>query len=345
MHPLLLEQEHVDLFGDIHGCYYPLLRLLERLGYRRIMLDPTEQGEARFTYAHPDARLAIFVGDLIDRGPHIREVVQLVQSMVESGHALMVLGNHEYNAIAFAEEVETHLGLMASGDAPDIDTEVESSPLPKRLQRLMKATLEQYKGHELEWRQRCDWFRSLPLFLEGETFRVVHACWDSELIDQLRRDYPHYRLDAQFYQTSRIKGSFEAQVADRLTRGTSMPLPAGVELKGRDGFIRRFFRTKFWSAEPQTYGDVVFQPDPLPFDLVDHPIKADEQQQLVHYPCDDLPVFFGHYWLKGRPQPLLDNVVCLDYSAVNFGRLTAYTYSGEKPLKEENFVWVYVDPS
>jgi len=345
VHPLLLEQKHVDLFGDIHGCYQPLLCLLERLGYHRIMLDPVEQEGARFTYAHPDARLAIFVGDLIDRGPQVREVVQLVQSMVESGHALMVLGNHEYNAIAFADEVEAHLSLMAEAELSQDQLVLEASPLPRRLQRLMSATLEQFFGHEQEWRERCEWFRGLPLFLEGETFRVVHACWDSELIDQLRRDYPYYRLDAQFYKASRVKGSFEAQVVDRLTRGTNMPLPAGVELKGRDGFIRRFFRTKFWSEQPQTYGDVVFQPDPLPYDLVDHPIKADEQQQLVHYPCDALPVFFGHYWLKGRPRPLLDNVACLDYSAVNYGRLTAYTYSGESSLREENFVWVYVDPS
>ena len=59
---------------------------------------------------------------------------------------------------------------------------------------------------------------------------------------------------------------------DRLTRGTQMPLPPGVEIRSGDGFTRRSFRTHFWCRNPRTYGDVVFQPDNLPLGLEDRPV-------------------------------------------------------------------------
>jgi polynucleotide kinase-phosphatase len=78
-----------DIIGDVHGCNEELERLLQRLGYavRR------EGGEIRVT--PPDGRKAVFVGDLVDRGPGIADVLRLVQGMVEAGTALCVAGNHE----------------------------------------------------------------------------------------------------------------------------------------------------------------------------------------------------------------------------------------------------------
>jgi hypothetical protein len=150
-------------------------------------------------------------------------------------------------------------------------------------------------------------------------------------------------MDDAFYTAAKSIGTIESLAVDRLTRGTNMPLPAGMKLIGQDGVSRNFFRAKFWAEKPQTYGDIVFQPDPLPYDLAEKPIDDCHHQQLVYYSKDALPVFFGHYWLKGEPKPLLENIACLDYSAVHSGRLIAYTYSGEKPLRKENFVWVNVD--
>ena len=80
-----------DIIGDIHGCGDTLQALLSKLGYRN----------TDGVYRHPD-RKVIFIGDFVDRGPHQREVVEIVRSMVEADTALAVMGNHEYNAIAYA---------------------------------------------------------------------------------------------------------------------------------------------------------------------------------------------------------------------------------------------------
>lgn len=310
----------VDIIGDVHGCYKPLLKLLQRLGY-----EPVDG-----VYKHPE-RTAVFVGDLIDRGPQIRETLQLVHDMHQAGNAMVVLGNHEYNAIRFKQETLDYL----------MDEESES--IPQRLKKLMKETLEQFRDYPEQWQHFIQWFSLLPLFIETTSFRVVHACWDEDLINEYKIHYPMQGITPEFIEASREKGSLESRTVDRLTRGTSMPLPDGVQLESKDGFIRRFFRTKFWEESPKTYGDIVFQPDPLPYDLAEHPIQSKHKQNLLQYDTRALPVFFGHYWLKGRPKPLQPNVACLDYSAVSFGRLTAYRFEGEAELKKENFQWVYVD--
>ncbi|MEV8229812.1 polynucleotide kinase-phosphatase [Streptomyces sp. NPDC079167] len=70
-----------DIIGDIHGCSSELDTLLGKLGYK----DGT----------HPEGRTAVFVGDLVDRGPDSPGVLRRVMSMVASGDALCVPGNHE----------------------------------------------------------------------------------------------------------------------------------------------------------------------------------------------------------------------------------------------------------
>ncbi|MEV5313691.1 polynucleotide kinase-phosphatase [Streptomyces sp. NPDC052610] len=70
-----------DIIGDIHGCSAELEALLGKLGYA--------------DGVHPDGRTAVFVGDLVDRGPDSPGVLRRVMSMVKSGNALCVPGNHE----------------------------------------------------------------------------------------------------------------------------------------------------------------------------------------------------------------------------------------------------------
>ncbi|MFE7900532.1 polynucleotide kinase-phosphatase [Streptomyces sp. NPDC057424] len=70
-----------DIIGDIHGCAAELEALLGKLGY----VDGV----------HPEGRTAVFVGDLVDRGPDSPGVLRRVMAMVKSGNALCVPGNHE----------------------------------------------------------------------------------------------------------------------------------------------------------------------------------------------------------------------------------------------------------
>ncbi|EPX62572.1 protein serine-threonine phosphatase [Cystobacter fuscus DSM 2262] len=81
-----------DIIGDIHGCLDELTRLLTRLGYE---VSPKSDGTPGFDVRAPTGRKAVFLGDLVDRGPDIPGVLRLVMGMVEAGSALCVPGNHE----------------------------------------------------------------------------------------------------------------------------------------------------------------------------------------------------------------------------------------------------------
>lgn len=76
-----------DIVGDIHGCYDELVLLLTELGYA---VDAEN-----FHATPPDGRKAVFLGDLVDRGPNSPGVLKLVMGMVEAGTALCIPGNHD----------------------------------------------------------------------------------------------------------------------------------------------------------------------------------------------------------------------------------------------------------
>ncbi|MDQ6524521.1 polynucleotide kinase-phosphatase [Nocardioides sp. LHD-245] len=80
-----------DLIGDVHGCARELRTLLGELGWR---LEYDDAGTA-VGATHPEGRQAVFVGDLVDRGPDTPGVLRLVMGMVAAGTALCVSGNHE----------------------------------------------------------------------------------------------------------------------------------------------------------------------------------------------------------------------------------------------------------
>jgi protein phosphatase len=81
------ERGPFDIIGDIHGCREELEALLGRLGYA-----PRPEDGA---YAHPEGRKAIFLGDLVDRGPDSPGVLRIVMAMTAAGAALVVPGNHD----------------------------------------------------------------------------------------------------------------------------------------------------------------------------------------------------------------------------------------------------------
>jgi hypothetical protein len=145
-----------DVIGDVHGHEVALRHLLDRLGYR----------EHHGHLAHP-CRQAIFVGDIIDRGPRIRETLALVRSMVEAGAAQCVLGNHELNAMGYH---------TASRHQPGEYLRAHSLGMESQHSETIRQVPEQ------ERRGHLAWLRTLPLWLNLDGIRVVHACWDDEAI-------------------------------------------------------------------------------------------------------------------------------------------------------------------
>ncbi|MFE1927985.1 polynucleotide kinase-phosphatase [Streptomyces asoensis] len=106
-----------DIIGDIHGCSRELESLLAKLGYA--------------DGVHPDGRQAVFVGDLVDRGPDSPGVLRRVMGMVKSGNALCVPGNHEnkYGRLLRGRQVQHTHGLaetveQMAGESEEFRTEV-----------------------------------------------------------------------------------------------------------------------------------------------------------------------------------------------------------------------------
>ncbi|MEH6471907.1 MAG: metallophosphoesterase [Halopseudomonas sp.] len=317
-----MEFDGYDLIGDVHGCARSLEQLLQKLGYR------LRSG----CYRHP-SRQAIFIGDIVDRGTAIRESLRMVRTMVEQGSAQILIGNHEYNCVTYCEP--------ARPDSERCYLREHNS----RHEHQIRETLQQMDACPSEWRDYLRWFRQLPLYLETPFFRAVHACWDLESIDQLRAQGINNFSDDDFLHRSVERGGFEWKVVDRLLRGTYLKLPNNESMQTAEGFNRHVYRTKFWQQNPQQHQDIVFQPDPLPEHIASQSLTADDRKRLLHYGSDQKPLFIGHYWRQGQPQPITSNIVCLDYSAVKAGKLVAYRMDIETRLDAAKFVWVDVDPA
>lgn len=308
-----------DVIGDVHGCAQTLMRLLERMGYS------PQAG----VWRHP-TRKALFLGDIIDRGPRIREALHLVHDMVEAGAASCIMGNHEINALAWSTPAPAGSGRQYIREHTE------------RNRRQIEDTLQQFDAWPDEWAYFLDWFYQLPLFIDLGDIRLVHACWDESLIRPFAAQYANGCIDREFLEAATEPDSFASQVLERLLRGIDMRLPHGQSITGKDGLTRMAFRTKFWEERPQTYGDIVFQPDALPEEIAARPLTDNQKAELLLYDVDQPILFVGHYWQQGNPHPIRPNLACLDYSAVKYGKLVAYRWEGEHRLHRDHFVWVDV---
>ena len=88
------EQGPFDIIGDVHGCFDELVELLKELGY-----EISTQPDGETVVEPPQGRKAIFVGDFVDRGPKVAEVLHLVMGMQKTGAAICVPGNHDVKLV------------------------------------------------------------------------------------------------------------------------------------------------------------------------------------------------------------------------------------------------------
>lgn len=89
------ERGPFDFIGDVHGCCDELEELLQTMGYQPSLVADPGPGWSNICHAHPAGRKAVFVGDLVDRGPRVLDTVSLVRNMVATGAAFCVPGNHD----------------------------------------------------------------------------------------------------------------------------------------------------------------------------------------------------------------------------------------------------------
>ena len=134
-----------DIIGDVHGCADELESLLVKLGYQRRPSDAevSNGGWSSLNYAHPDGRIAFFVGDLVDRGPKSVDVVSIVRNMVAGGSGMCVPGNHDVKLVRKlrGKNVKIRHGLAETlADIERIDASVRTrfeSELATFLDRLV----------------------------------------------------------------------------------------------------------------------------------------------------------------------------------------------------------------
>ena len=298
----------VDFIGDIHGHTTRLEKLLTKLGYVK------KNG----TYRHSE-RKAIFVGDYIDRGPDNPGTIRLVRKMVEADAAIALCGNHEYNAICFNT-------LGANGYL---------RPHTAKNIRQHAATLQQFEGKKSEYLDAINWFKTLPLFLETDDFRVVHACWDEQAIEYLKQQTENGVIPEGSFEESADKTSALYRAVDITCKGKEMSLPAGLTFSDKDGNLRQQIRIKWWLNPVDKTVKQVSVVEGL--EMPDHPFETTESN---YYAEREKPIFFGHYWLKGKPNLFRDNVCCVDYSVAKNGYLCCYRYNGEMKLSNEHFVFI-----
>jgi diadenosine tetraphosphatase ApaH/serine/threonine PP2A family protein phosphatase len=282
-------------------------------------------------YEHPE-RQAVFVGDLVDRGPDQLRVLQIVKRMVDGGSAHIVMGNHEFNAIAYATADPSNRGQFLRRHTDKNENQHQAF-----LRQLDVETRAEF----------LEWFLSLPLWLDLGEIRVVHACWHE----------PSMRVVEELLGSDRFTS--RDQFVRATTRGDSLYEAIEVLLKGpeidlagqgqppyydKDGHPRSRARVAWWRDDATTLRDLAVMDgnfmtqagEPYP-PLPDIKVAATDQSFSYR---GDVPVFYGHYWRQGRPRRGVDfteRTACVDFSAIKTGRLVAYRWDGESEIQEDHY--------
>ncbi|MFT5986971.1 MAG: hypothetical protein ACI912_000457 [Marinobacter psychrophilus] len=265
-----------DLIGDIHGYASELKALLAKMGYQ--VTDGIWQ--------HPE-RKVIFLSDFVDRGPEQIETVHIARTMVESGNALAIKGDHEYSAVAWAK------------------------PDPQNPEQYPRRTCKNWSQHKAflgkvgegsePHNSMIKWFKTPPVYLDLPKLRAVHACWHPKyvnMIDQFTDD--DNRLLAHAWEASGRKGSEAYDSIEHLLKGLEFALPDGRHFfyKTRDASEHKEKRTevraKWWLTDCFTLRELAIVPDSevekIPHDLVD-------KTRLPSFDGEK-PVFVGEARLK-----------------------------------------------
>lgn len=315
-----------DIIGDVHGCGYQLEELLVELGY---LVAPWSGA-----YHHPK-RTAIFVGDLIDRGPSQLRVLKVVKAMVDEGTAKIVMGNHEFNALAYATQDPENPGEFLR-------------PHNEKNARQHEAFLEQLAPEERT--HYLNWFLTLPLWLDLEELRVVHACWHQPTIDKIKQHLGGDRFSSwdQLAQAARAtKPPTDLYKAvEVILKGPELNLVEnGAEkFKDKDGHLRSEARVRWWKNGAVTLNELAeippgsFDEHGMPYGELPNKSLTDNSSNYTYN--DAVPVFYGHYWRAGEPLELEDwtpTTACVDFSAVRGGTMVAYRWCGEDRINRHHY--------
>jgi calcineurin-like phosphoesterase family protein len=297
-----------DFIGDIHGYAKELISLLEKLGYTN----------TSGFYSHSE-RKVVFLGDFIDRGLEEEKVLTIVRSMIDNGSALTVMGNHEFNAICYATQLDNGEYVRKHTDGN---------------YKQHKEFLDEYPFGSEKYKDIIEWFKTLPIFLEINGVRVIHAAWINEEIEYIRpllgkNNTLTEKLIIDFSKKGKVYKNLEI-----LLKGVELILPDNHVITDNFGTSRKTMRYNWYTTKDHiTYRNCGLS---IPEGSIVPDTEIDNAPEIY---SDEIPVFFGHYWMKGKPSLQSPYVACLDYSVAKNGHLVAYRHNGEKKLSNDNFIY------
>jgi len=307
------QDEHFyDIIGDVHGYHIELQKMLIQLGYAMV--------NGVWSHAY---RKAVFVGDFINRGPNSKGVIQIIKDMVKAGTAFAILGNHEINAIMYFTLGNDGLPIRIPGNGN---------------KRLLDRFASEYNGNQLALNKDMKWLRTLPLYLELDGIRVVHAYWNDEHIAKLSSLYKNGKIRKRdLIEIIKPDSSFYHALL-QTTKGIELSMPNDLQIKDNQNVKRNNFRVKWWiKPQGKTFKKMSFGNK---FILPEYTIPSELINDYAIYPKNAPLVFIGHYCMTNGSLLPAKNICCVDAGVANAGRLAAYRYNGEEELDARNFVFV-----
>ena len=202
-----------------------------------------------------------------------------------------------------------------------------------------QAFLQEFGNDPIAKTEVLEFFKTLPLWIELDELRVVHACWDQSSIEALTRLHGSSLMTTELLIKASDPTTEEYKCIETILKGYETPLPDGISFLDKDGNKRYAMRTQWWKESAACLGDVAIPPNIELGPARDLPVRTD----IPRYDPNERPCFIGHYWLRGRPSPVSSNVACVDYSVAKQGKLVAYRWRGEAALKACNFVFASQD--
>ncbi|MBE2282709.1 MAG: metallophosphoesterase [Prosthecobacter sp.] len=291
-----------DVISDVHGDYASLCLLLESLGYRR------EAG----TWRARDRR-AVFCGDLVDRGPESRRVVEVVRRMVDDGQALAVMGNHELNMVLF-------------------HAEADGRPLKAREGKAWfshQSTVRGYAGDADRLLEDARWLASLPFWLELPELRVTHAAWVPSYMDRITRGLPDGHDHETLLRVFR-EGGHLAEDITHLLKGPKFRLPPPLCAQDWRGREVESVQLAWWRdfQDVRCVTEIAF-PGHVSLPAMELPAQARAMLGAHAGYAPDAPlVVVGHYRVPLPDCRLCGNVLCINVWHTGRERVSAYTVQG-----------------
>jgi hypothetical protein len=257
----------IDIVGDIHGEIEALWDLLKQLGYDR-------------DGVHPDGRRLVFIGDLTDRGPDSPAVIDVVSGLVSRQLAQCVLGNHELNILRDADK---------EGNGWYFDDNHDHR----------EGKFRDCRSLDAEKRPGVRAFLSgLPIALEHNDLRLVHAAWHGPSIDDVRSS-PLSAVELYYlYHRRAVQLGTDTGLASRAKVEKES---IGDRLKDRDAVVPILPALSSLDALYQDANPVCIATSGLERVAQDAFFAGGKWRMVDRYQWwqdyqDDVPVIVGHYW-------------------------------------------------